>query len=76
MSSDLRECEARAPKLAPRERAALAERLISSLDTLDDAESERFWLEEAERRYEEYKNGGITARSADDVLRDAQTMIR
>jgi putative addiction module component (TIGR02574 family) len=76
MSSDLKECEARALRLAPKDRAALAERLISSLDALDDAENERLWLEEAERRYLEYKNGNIPARSAEDVLRDARAAIR
>jgi putative addiction module component (TIGR02574 family) len=76
MSPDLDECEAQALKLAPRDRAALAERLISSLDALDDAENERLWLEEAERRYQEYRSGNIPARSAEDVLRDARTAIR
>jgi putative addiction module component (TIGR02574 family) len=76
MSPDLDECEAQALKLAPRDRATLAERLISSLDALDDAENEQLWLEEAERRYQEYKNGNMPARSAEDVLRDARTAIR
>ena len=76
MSPDLDECEAQALKLAPGDRAKLAERLISSLDALDDAENERLWLEEAERRYQEYKSGNISARSAEDVLRDARTAMR
>ena len=62
MSPELRECEAQALKLSPRERAALAERLIASLDALDDAENEQLWLEEAEKRYQEYKKGNIEAR--------------
>ena len=76
MSPDLKECEAQALKLPPKERALLAERLIASLDATDDAENERLWVEEAERRYEEYKKGNISARPAEDVVRDARSTIR
>ena len=75
MSPDLKECEAQALKLSPKERAALAEILIASLDARDDAEDERLWLEEAERRYQEYKKGNISARPAEDVLRDARSAV-
>ena len=73
MSPDLKQCEARALKLPPRERAALAERLITSLDSLDGSENERLWVEEAERRYKEYRKGRIPARPAGDVFRDSQS---
>ena len=76
MSPELRECEAQALKLSPRERAALAERLIASLDALDDSENEALWLEEAERRYQEYKKGKIEARPSQDVLREARSAIK
>jgi len=76
MPPDLKECESQAIKLHPKERAALAEHLIASLDALDDAENERLWLEEAEKRYGEYKRGNISARSAQDVLRDARSAIK
>ena len=32
---------------------------VASLDNLNDAENEGLWLEEAERRYQEYKKGNI-----------------
>lgn len=76
MSPDLRECEAQALRLPPAERAILAEHLIASLDALDDAENERLWMEEAERRYEGYKKGTITARQAEDVLRDVRLRVK
>ena len=76
MSPDLKECEAQALRLPPKERATLAEHLIASLDNLDDAENERLWLEEAERRYQEYKKSNIPSRPADDVLRDARLAIK
>lgn len=72
MSQEMQKCEDQALKLPPRERAALAQRLIASLDTLDAEENEALWLDEAERRYQEYKRGNIAARSAEDVLRDAR----
>ena len=75
MSSDLKKCEAQALKLTPQDRAALAEHLIASLDALDDAENERLWLEEADKRYQEYKKGKSQARSAKEVLRDAREAI-
>ena len=76
MSPDLKECEAQALRLVAEERAALAERLIASLDALDDSENERLWLEEAERRYQEYGKGNIRTRAAEDVLRDARSAIK
>lgn len=76
MSPQLMECEAQALKLSPTDRAALAEHLIASLDDLNDEQNEQLWLEEAERRYREYKNGNITASSAEDVLSNARAAIK
>ena len=76
MPPDPKECQAQALKLSPKERAILAEHLIASLDARDDAENERLWLIEAERRYQEYKKGNIPARPASDVLRDARSAIK
>jgi len=50
----------------------LAEYLIASLDSLDAAENEQLWLEEAERRYQEYIKGNISARIAEAVFRNAR----
>jgi putative addiction module component (TIGR02574 family) len=76
MSPGLKVCEAHALKLAPKERAILAERLIKSLDSLEGSENEQLWLEEAERRYKGYRKGKISARSANDVLREARAVIK
>ena len=76
MSPDLKECRDQALNLQIKERAVLAEYLIASLDSLDDTENEQLWLEEAERRYQEYRKGNISARLAEDVLRDARSSIR
>ena len=76
MSPDLEKCESQALKLSPKERAVLAEHLIASLDSLDDAENERLWLEQADQRYQEYKKGNISARPAEDVIRDARSAVK
>jgi putative addiction module component (TIGR02574 family) len=76
MSPQLIECEAHALRLPPTDRAMLAEHLIASLDDLSDEQNEQLWLEEADRRYREYKSGNITARSAGDVLIDARAAIK
>ena len=46
----LEELEAAALKLDAKARARLAERLLSSLETLSDAENAQLWAEEAQRR--------------------------
>src|SRR2546430_10451117 len=57
MAKPTRELESKALKLSPRERARLAQRLISSLEREVDADAEKLWRQEAERRF-----GGIKAR--------------
>ncbi len=76
MYVDLKEFERQALQLPLKERAALAEHLIASLDVPEDAECERLWVEEAERRYQEYKNGSISSRPAEDVFRDAPSKMK
>lgn len=76
MSPQLMECEAQALKLPPTDRAALAERLIASLDNLNEQQNEQLWIDEADRRYREYKSVNITARSAEEVLSDARVAIK
>ena len=76
MSSELKNFELKALKLPLKERAALAESLINSLDSSGRAENEKVWLEESEKRYEEYKKGNIASRQAVDVMRDARNNIQ
>jgi putative addiction module component (TIGR02574 family) len=71
MSPDIQEIEEKALKLPSTERALLAERLISSLEGEEDAEAERLWINEAERRYREYKEGKVKARPAAQVFKEA-----
>jgi putative addiction module component (TIGR02574 family) len=68
--------EAKALKLPAEERARLAERLISSLDQQADADSEEFWLREAERRLAELESGAVGTISAERVIEKARSSLR
>jgi len=76
MPSTLAELEAEALHLPVEQRAQLAERLLASLDEVGEAEAERLWADEAERRFQEYRQGKISSRPAADVMRDARRRIQ
>lgn len=58
------------------DRAALAEKLLASLDDLDEQEAERLWAKEAQRRLEEYRSGRATAVDAEEVADKAARLFR
>jgi putative addiction module component (TIGR02574 family) len=58
------------------DRAALAERLLASLDELGEEEAEHLWAEEAQRRLEEYRAGRAGAADAQDVAKKAERLFR
>ena len=76
MSASLGKIEEAALTLSAEDRAKLAMNLIKSLDNDDDPEAEELWLQEAERRYQEYKQGKTQGRPAADVYRDAFSKVR
>jgi putative addiction module component (TIGR02574 family) len=76
MADPIRRLEPAALKLSPKERARLAEQLISSLDDHADPDSERLWLGEAERRLDELLTGKVAGISADEVFRKARSSLR
>jgi putative addiction module component (TIGR02574 family) len=57
METELEKLEAEALKLAPGERAALAQRLLASLE--EDTEIEDAWAQEVERRIAEVESGAV-----------------
>ncbi len=63
-------------KLSRRQRARLAQRLLSSLDPEVDADAERFWLAEAERRLADLKSGKVAAIPAERVLKKVRAALR
>jgi len=64
------------PSLTVDDRAALAEKLLASLDDLDELEAERLWAMEAQRRLEEYREGRAAAVEASDVAKKATQLFR
>ena len=76
MTKPARELESKALRLPRRERARLAQRLISSLDPNVDADVDKLWLQEAERRLAELKSGKVAGIPAEKVLRKARSALR
>jgi len=76
MTRPAREVESRALRLPRRERARLAQRLISSLDQEVEADVDRLWLQEAERRLGELKSGKVAGIPAEKVVRKARSTLR
>ncbi|PYM44943.1 MAG: addiction module antitoxin RelB [Candidatus Rokuibacteriota bacterium] len=76
MAKPTRELESKALKLSARERARLAQRLISSLEREVDADAEKLWRQEAERRLGEIKSGKVAGIPAEKVIRKARSSLR
>ena len=62
--------------LPVQERAQLAEQLLSSLDTLSEAEIEQLWFQEAARRAAEMDQGLAQRIPAEIVHREAQALLK
>ena len=58
------------------DRAALAERLLASLEELSEEEAERLWAEEAQRRLQEYRAGRAKALPAEEVAKKVGSLLR
>jgi putative addiction module component (TIGR02574 family) len=71
-----RELESQALKLPRRQRARLAQQLISSLDQEVDPDVEKLWLAEAERRLAELKSGKAASIPAAAVMKKARASLR
>jgi putative addiction module component (TIGR02574 family) len=57
-------------------RARLAQRLISSLEREGDADAEKLWRQEAERRLGENRSGKVAGIPAEKVIRKARSSLR
>lgn len=79
MSLPLGRLEAEALELAPADHAALAHRLIDSLDDCPDedpTEVELAWEREIQRRVDEYRRGEVQTVSSGDVFAKARGLLR
>lgn len=74
--SDLSELLKTALTLDVHDRAALAEKLLASLEGLNEEEADRLWAEEAQRRLEEYRAGRAETVSASEVAKKAERLFR
>lgn len=72
---NLEQIESEALRLPSRDRARLAERLIASLDEKESHECGLLWLIESEKRYQEYREGKLPGKPAEDVFREAFSKI-
>jgi len=74
--ADVSEILQNALSLSAEERAAVAEKLLASLDDLDEAEAARLWAEEASRRWAQYQAGHTQTVESADVAGKAQRLFR
>ena len=76
MARKFSDVESDAMQLPPRERALLIERLLSTLDPGEDVDAEELWLKEAERRYQQYRAGGMASKPAAQAFEDANKRLK
>ena len=68
MGRNLEELVSEALGMSAESRAALAKRLLDSLDDLAPEEYERMWVEEAARRYQQLKDGTAKSFASEEVF--------
>jgi hypothetical protein len=68
MQRNLEDIALEVPQMSVESRAALAKRLLDSLDELAPEESERLWVEEAARRYKQLKAGTASSTPSGEVF--------
>jgi len=74
--TNLQELEDAVLKLHVHNRAALAEKLLESLEDLSESENEQLWLLEAKRRKEEIARGEVRLRNGEEVLRRLEAELQ
>jgi putative addiction module component (TIGR02574 family) len=75
MPRKLEQIETEALKLGARSRAALAQKLLKSLEPATETDNERAWYDEAERRKRELDEGKVDTIPAREVLRRMRSEI-
>jgi len=76
MAANLKDLEDRIAQLSSEDRSRLIQGLIRSLDTGEDVDSEAAWLYVAEQRYQDYRAGKLTSKSADKVFEEARLKLK
>ncbi|MGB7931817.1 MAG: addiction module protein [Gammaproteobacteria bacterium] len=75
MAANLKELEDQIAGLSSEDRARLIADLIRSIDSGTDEDSEAIWLEVAEQRYQDYRAGKLSSKSAGLVFEEAQSKL-
>ena len=73
---NLLQIESEALELPVQDRAALAQRLLLSLEEVSESEFERLWADESARRVAEFDAGKGVSVSGEEVARKARTLLR
>lgn len=76
MSTSLSELATQVMQLPVRDRALLFEQLVASLETEGEVDVAEIWLQEAERRYQAYREGSVPARPAETVFQEAASRLK
>ncbi|MBI2994133.1 MAG: addiction module protein [Gammaproteobacteria bacterium] len=76
MSANFDELEKEALALSSREKARLARALIDDLDPATDEGAEKFWIEEAQRRYDAYLAGELGIASGEEAMQRARQRLK
>ena len=76
MKPDRPSLEDQISRLPDRERARLALRLLESLEPGSDEDTDDLWLEEAERRLEDYDKGLTDARDAEEAIAEIERQLK
>jgi len=76
MADALAEIEAKIRMLSAEEKVELIRALIADLDGPPDADVERAWLEEAQRRYRDIMEGKVKAAPGDQVFENLRSRLK
>jgi putative addiction module component (TIGR02574 family) len=76
MSTDVAEIEAKIRSLSREDKTGLIRALIAELDGPADADVERAWLEEAQRRHREVIEGKVQPIPAERVFENLRSRLK
>jgi len=77
MTSNISEIGKKALELSARDRALLIRQLLENLEGGDEEENaEELWIDEAKRRYDQYKQGKTSEKPANHVLENTKTNLK
>ena len=76
MSDMVAELESKIRALSPEERAELIRLLIADLDGPSDANIEKAWLQEAQKRYREITEGKVETVQGEQVFENLRSRLK